>query len=214
MFKIIDRVDTSYLDADLLDNDSHLIVKPASFYRNIPQDHLSLWGHVHGVYCLPTVELIDWLSNHLEVNKTIEIGAGIGTIGRTLGIPITDSCFMRNNPEVAMFYKLAGQPTTAYPNDIVEMDAITAIKHYKPEVVIASWVTHKYNEQMHWREGNVFGVDESFILANVNKYILIGNETVHSRKPILEVPHETFKFDWLYSRSTTPQANIIYLWQR
>jgi hypothetical protein len=213
-FKILDKIDTTYLDVDLLDEHKHLIVKPAAFYNDIPQDHLSLWCHIHGVYCLPTVELINWLSDHLEVNKTIEIGAGIGSIGRTLGIPITDSCYMRNNPQVAMTYKLMRQPVTPYPEDIVEMDAISAIKHYKPNIVIGSWITHKYNPAEHWREGNEFGVDEKFILNNVKKYIMIGNEAVHSKKPILELPHQAFRFDWLYSRSTAiPKADIIYIWQ-
>jgi len=214
MLQIIDKIDTSYLNSHLLDNKNHLLVKPASFYQNIPQNHLVLWCHVHGVYCLPTEELIDWLRGHLEIDRTIEIGAGIGTIGRSLNIPITDSCYMRNNQEVIFYYKIMQQPITEYPSDIIEMDAIAAIQHYKPNVVIGSWITHKYNEEEPLREGNMFGIDENFILKNVKKYIMIGNQKVHSKKPILDLPHKTFKFPWLFSRSVNSEFNEIYMWEK
>ena len=48
---------------------------------------------------------------------------------------------------------------------------------------------------------------------NVQKYIMIGNETVHYLKPILEKPHKEFKFPWLYSRSLRHSSNVIYLWE-
>jgi hypothetical protein len=213
-YKVIEtNIDVSYLREELFDERKHLIVKPASFYKNIPQDHLSMFCHFHGIYCLPTIELINWLQNHVIVDKTIEIGAGIGTIGRTLGIPITDSCYMKSNPTVATFYKMMGQPITEYPNDVIELDSTEAIKKYKPEVVIGSWITHKFNEKEAWREGNQFGVDENFILANVKKYIMIGNQKVHEKKPIFSIPYKTFSYDWLYSRSVTPELNAIFLWE-
>lgn len=211
-FKIFDNVDVSYLDSELL-KENLLIVKPTSFYQNIPQDNLSLWGHHNGVYCFPTEELIDWLKNQIT-DKTIEIGAGVGTIGRVLNIPVTDSCYMRNNAEVVLYYKMLCQPITKYPSDIIEMDAISAIKHYKPEVVIGSWITHKYNEKEPWREGNQYGVDELFILENVQKYIMIGNEKIHSKKPILGLHHKTFRFPWLFSRSLSVDTNVIYVWEK
>jgi hypothetical protein len=210
---VLENVDVSYLDQNLFDEEKHLLVKPASFYQNIPQNHLSLWGHFHGVYCFPTVELIDWLKNHIISDKTIEIGAGVGTIGRSLEIPITDSCYMKNNEQVRIAYAMMRQPITEYPNDIIELNAIEAINQYKPEVVIGSWITHKYDEKEHWREGNQFGVDERYILKNVKKYIMIGNEKVHDKKPILEMKHQEFRFPWLFSRSVNFQSNIIYVWE-
>ena len=214
MINILPNIDTSHLDKELIDDFGRIIVKPASFYQNIPQDHLSIWAHFHGVYCLPTTELIDWLSQYIIPNQTIEIGAGVGTIGRALNIPITDSCYMRNNKQVAEYYKLMQQPITNYPTDIIEMNAISAINHYKPKVVIGSWITHRYDMTQHWRGGNEYGIDEQFVLDNVEKYIMIGNEIIHSKKPILELPHKVFKFDWLFSRSQVkPKADVIYVWE-
>jgi hypothetical protein len=210
---ILPKADVSYLDSQLLCNDK-LIIKPASFFKSLNYEHLIIWCHKHGIYCIPTTELIDWLKPHIVKDKTIEIGAGNGALGRALNIPITDSCYMRNNEQVILTYTLIGQPLTKYPDDIIELDAIDAIKRYVPDVVIGSWITHKYNPEQHEREGNMFGVDEQFILDNVKKYIMIGNESVHKHKPIFDKPFTTFKADWLISRSMRPDLNIIYIWEK
>ena len=210
--KILHNIDVSYLDFQLLKNNK-LDIKPYSFYDSIEHEHLVLWCHKHGIYCLPTVELIDWLKPHVVKDKTIEIGAGNGALGRALDIPITDSCYMKTNKEVALFYSLLGQPVTDYPDDIIEMNAVEAVNEFKPDVVIGSWITHKYNENEHWREGNMYGVDENFILDNVKKYIMIGNETVHKHKPIFDFEHKSFKVPWLVSRSSHIDSNVIYVWE-
>jgi hypothetical protein len=210
---ILNNADVSYLDSELLSNDK-LIIRPFSFFKHLNHEHLVIWCHKHGIYCVPTTELIDWLTPHIIKDKTIEIGAGNGAIGRVLNIPITDSCYMRNNQQVILTYTLMRQPLTKYPDDIIELDAISAINHYAPDVVIGSWITHKYNPEQHEREGNMFGVDEQIILDNVKKYIMIGNESVHKQKPILEKHHIAFKADWLISRSMHINSNIIYIWEK
>lgn len=212
VFLLNRNIDVSYLD-DLLLKNEQLQVVDDSVYQNIPQEHLALWCHNKGIYGLPTTELVDWLKSHIVKDKTIEIGAGNGALGRTLGIPITDSCMM-NDPLIASLYALQGQPITSYPDDIIEMDAVSAVKHFKPSVVIGNWVTHKYREDEHWRGGNVFGIDEDFILDNVNKYIVIGNSTVHMNKRILDRDHTKVSFSWVRSRSMNSYANIIYIWDK
>lgn len=205
-------VDTHYLDKILL-QDGKLVIISANEYDKIPQDHLVMWCHRHGVYNIPTAELIEWLKLHVVPNETIEIGAGMG-LGRHLGIPMTDSCYMKNNMEVRLSYLLMDQPITEYPSDIIEMDAVTAISHYKPSVVIGCWITHRYDERRHGRGGNKFGVDEKFVLDNVKKYIMVGNESVHEKKPLLGLPHKTFRFPWVRSRSVNPTKNVIYMWEQ
>ena len=108
---------------------------------------------------------------------------------------------------------MQGQPITHYPNDIIELDAVNAVDKYKPEIVIGCWVTHLYNEAEHWRGGNMFGINEEYILSKVKKYIVIGHEDVHSKKPILDRNYKTFKFPWLYSRSLNTTGNLIYVWE-
>lgn len=210
MMSILPRINVQYLDELLIDY--CLQIKPASFYENIPQQHLTVWCHANGIYGLPTTELIEWLQSEIKDSIAIEIGAGSGAIGRELKILTTDACLMKR-PEIMTLYLLQGQPITKYPNDIIEMDANNAVEKYKPETVIGCWVTHRYDPSEHWREGNMFGVCEEHILSKVKKYIVIGHEDVHSRKPILDRPHKTFKFPWLFSRSLNTEGNLIYVWE-
>ena len=207
----MEDVNVSYLDEHLL-KDKLLQIMPSSFYNRIPQEHLSLWGHKRGIYGLPTTELIEWLNKEI-VGSAIEVGAGNGALGRALGIPITDKCTMKL-PEVQFYYKLCRQPLTEYPDDIIEMDGLTAIDTYKPDTVIGSWITHQYKESEHLRGGSAYGIDEAQILPKIKKYIMIGNTAVHSVKPILDREHKEYRFPWLYSRSMEAQENIIYVWER
>lgn len=209
--RILANQDVSYLN-DILLNNGLLKVVPANILAEIPQQHLTLFGHKHGFYCFPTVELAEWLKIP-GLENTIEIGAGHGALARYLGIPATDSKLMQN-PEVALLYRLMGQPVTTYPDDVIKLDAVEAIKKYKPKTVIGCWVTHKYIEEEAAREGNMYGVDEQWVLKNVDRYIIIGNEKVHGQKKILELSHKTYKFPWLYSRSVEPTKNIIYVWEK
>ncbi len=203
--------DISYLDS-LLDEKDLLKVVDSSFYSNVPQEHLTIFGHKHGIYCFPTTELAEWLKSEINNLSAIEIGSGNGALARHLGIPATDSRYMEL-PEIKAYYASVRQPVTKYPDDIIKLDAISAIKKYKPNVVIGCWITHKYREDEHERGGNMYGVDEDWLIKNVNKYIVIGNEKIHGIKRILKLPHKEFKFPWLYSRSLEPSKNIIYVWE-
>lgn len=204
--------DISGLDPILLEN-GLLKVVPAEIYSKIPQEQLSLFCHKNGFYCLPTEELAQWLSQIIDVNSTIEIGSGHGALARYLKIPATDSKLMESE-EIKTLYALMGQPVTAYPSDIQKYNAVEAIKKFKPKTVIGCWVTHKYKEEEHHREGNMFGVDEEWVLRNVDRYIIVGNEKVHAKKKILELPHQEFKFPWLFSRSLEQSKNVIYMWEK
>ena len=59
----------------------------------------------------------------------------------------------------------------------------------------------------------MYGIDEDYILSKVKKYIVIGNEVVHSQKRILQYKHQELKFPWLYSRSMNISGNTIYVWE-
>ena len=206
---IVKNNDTSYLD-HLLEN-YKLKIMPASFYKEIPQTDLAIWCNKKGIYCLPTIELIDWLKEYIGDNKAIEIGAGTGSIGRALKIPITDSCNMEK-PDIKFHYQMLKQPVTVYPNDVKKLDAEKAVKKYNPDIVIGAWITHKYNPYNHELGGNIYGVDEAKLLLSVKKYILIGNKSVHYRKLLLHIPHKELSFDWLFSRSLDSKNNRIFIW--
>ena len=164
---------------------------------------------MHAIYQLPTVELIDFISKNIE-GKAIEIGSGNGSIGRLLGIPITDSKIQEKD-EIKMYYDFSLQPIVKYPNDIINLEAGRAISKLKPDTVVGCWVTEwsKYptNNSSYW------GVDEKNILYN-KKYIFVGNLDVHGKKTILQYDHEVYDFPWIISRAKRLENNRIWIWDR
>lgn len=203
-YSILDKTDISDLENIALD-DGKLTIQPASFYEKFSQEQLSYFCSKHAFYQLPTVELMDWLHSQIKNfhSDTIEIGAGNGAIGRSLGIRMYDN-FMQELPEIRAVYNALQQTTINYGDDVNRMDANEAIEIHKPVCVIASWVTQRLE--------NVYGPQENKILEKVDKYIHIGNEGTHYKKLILKQPHEEYGFPWLFSRSMNKKANVIYIW--
>lgn len=210
MFSIMNKEDVSYLDQILLE-DGLLKVVDSSVYDSLPLNHIKLFAHNKGYYCLPTTELVNWLRDNFDLTNAIEIGAGHGALARCLKIPATDSK-LQEKPGIKFMYELMKQPIMDYPKDVIKLDATEAIKRYKPKIVIGCWITHLYKEEDSHLEGNMFGIDEEWLLDNVEKYIIIGNKAIHNKKKILNRPHKRYQFPWLYSRSQNQGHNIIYVW--
>jgi hypothetical protein len=210
--RVVERSDISYL-TEVLIKDGEVQVVPYEFFREIPNNHIIQFCVEHGVYCLPTTELIDFLKQEIEGHKTIEIGSGNGVIARALGIMGTDSK-MQELAEIKQHYSALGQVTVNYGKDVISVDGEKAVSQYKPDIVIAAWVTHKYNPKEHYRHGNMYGVKEDKIINKVKKYIFIGNEDVHKTKPILDKPHGVVRGSWLVSRAFEPEKNVIWIWEK
>jgi hypothetical protein len=214
---LLPKDNTTYLDEMLLDQDGALRILPYSDLKNIPHVHLMKFCVEHGYYCIPTQELIDFLNEEIgqQKEKTIEVAAGSGVIAKALGIVATDSK-MQLEPAVLSYYRLLKQTIVPYDKSVKvdRIDAAKAVRKYKPDIVVAAWLTHKYNKREHWREGNQQGVDEVNMFESINKYINIGNEVTHAKKPILELPHRTIKADWLLSRSAHADKNVIFIWEK
>lgn len=208
----IGRSDVAYLDRLLLNEDGRMQLLPAQFYRDLPRDHLRAWAAINARYGIPTLELVNWLKVAIGPRKAIEIGAGCGDLGYHLGIPMTDSYQQVTNPLTVAYYALMGQTPTRPPADVVKEDAEAAVLARKPDVVVASWVTERFLDGS--SEGNIHGPVEENIVANCQTYIFIGNEGVHGQKRILSLPHSTFKFPWLVSRSANQTSNVIYTWDK
>lgn len=51
--------------------------------------------------------------------------------------------------------------------------------------------------------------------ASVRRYIFVGHEQVHQKKPVLRFPHETIIVPGLYSRSMqTSGRNVVWVWDK
>jgi hypothetical protein len=199
------------LSPDLLDENARLRVMPAVYYAQTSLDDRIVFCVRNGLYGLLTVELIDFLRAFTDGKKALEIGAGHGGLARALNILATDNC-MQDLPEIREYYRALSQPPIRYGENVQAYDAIDAVATFQPEVVVASWVTHRYDEGRHKEGGNFLGVVEEEIIANCQTYVFIGNDQVHQNKSIWKLPHRKITPPWLYSRSFNGSADFIAWW--
>lgn len=173
-----------------LDARGRLQVLPHAFWQQYTQTEIAVFCHKQAIYCIPTLELVTWLKALIADRKTIEIGAGagVGVIGEALNIPATDNR-MQEWPDIAAHYQAIRQPAITYGDNVIRLDAELALARYRPAVVLAAWVTHKWKPSEAWREGNQHGVDERKLIRQAD-YVFIGHDHVHRNKPILDLPHE------------------------
>lgn len=108
-----------------------------------------------GIYCFYSKPLVDALARMIESSSCLEIAAGDGSLTRFLvekGVNITATDDYSWDHEVK------------YPEWVVRMDALEALRVYLPETVICSWPP----------AGNTFE-KQVFRSKNVQRYIVIGS---------------------------------------
>jgi len=200
------------MDASLCDSNGDLRLLPASVYHAYPTRALAAWCMLKSVWQLPTLELIQWLQLHIiRGQKAIAICSGHDRIGHHLGIPMTDAFHAIRKPEYAATLRRCGIAPRPPHSDVEELEALAAIKKYKPQVVIGAWVSHVHDGTSD--EGYMYGVDEFAVLRAVKTYAMIGHRKIHDGKPLRQKPHERKLLPGLVSRSMNPAGNCIYVWQ-
>ncbi|GAB3644786.1 hypothetical protein [Ramlibacter alkalitolerans] len=212
-FRRFDPYLTRDLRTEALTARGRLKVLPASFYASTSVEERAVFGARTAAYVLPTTELVEWLRRFIGGRSALEIGAGNGVLAEALGITAADSC-MQRRPEIAAYYRALQQPVVQYGANVQERDAQAAVRHYKPKVVVAAWVTHKYEADRHDAGGNQDGVAEEDVIAQCESYVFIGNRHVHRGKSIWKLPHVSFEPPWLYSRAHNGSPDFIAVWGR
>lgn len=188
--------------------DGRIQVLPASFWESTTVHERALFGARTGIYSFPTLELVERLRELIAGRSAIEIGAGHGVLAEALGIPGTDS-FQQLMPQYRRIYDAGNLAIAPYGPKVVEMHASRAVRHYKPDVVIGCWCTHKYDPKQHARGGNEVGVDEFDILRHCSTYVLVGNEKVHAHTPLWDREHTIEHPPYVYSRASNGSADFI-----
>lgn len=199
------------LSADALDQDGRLKVMPAEFWADTTRAQRGLFGHQHGLYQFPTVELADRLLEIIGDRSAIEIGAGHGVLAEALGIPATDN-YQQTIHKYREVYRRARQPIVPYGPNVEKIDATSAVRKHKPKVVIACWVTEKYDPMRPWAGGNEIGVEERRLLDMVDTYVLVGNEQVHRDKTIWKLNPAIEYPDFVYSRAMNGTRDFVAVW--
>jgi hypothetical protein len=210
---VIDTADKTDLTPILLDKLGRLKVVPSALLQGTTREQRLRFGVIHGFYGFLTEELMNWLREFIDGRTAIEIGAGHGQLAAALGIPATDNR-QQEQPDVRDYYRALGQPTVRYGDNVQRLEAMEAIDHHKPEVVVASWVTHRYSAARPRAGGSSSGIDEEAVIRSCDAYVLIGNSHVHRHKPIWSLPHELLTPPWLYSRAINGSPDFIAIWRR
>jgi len=210
----VDPAKVRSLAGEVLDDTGRLRVLPAAYWATTTREERSLFGNAHGAYSFPTTELVTYLREAIGDRTAIEIGAGNGVLAEALGITATDSR-EQDHPVLQLYFKLMGQPTVPYGPNVFMADAQLAIRTYKPQVVVACWVTELYDESRHGdkAKAKIGGIDDLDVLEHCETYILVGNEEIHGEKLIWKRPHEVIYPDWLYSRAMNGSRNFIATWR-
>ena len=181
----------------------------------ISHQTLIAWANLRGRYVLPTAELIEWLRARIAGRSVLEVGAGFGDLGHLLGIRMTDSA-MQQRPEMLAMYARMGQVAINPPPDVERLEAVEAVEKYKPQVVIAGFLTQAYqpgDEQSPKVGSSVFGTDEKRIIDQVEEYIHIGAWAVHRDKRARDIAYEEIAQPWIRTRAIDPNRNVIWSWR-
>lgn len=171
----------------LFDEDGVMVPKPTSWWEGVTVEQRALIGYRAGLYGFPTVELVDVLRDIINgrEDQTIEVGAGNGGLCRALGIRGTDSYQQEDDLMTRVAMQQTGQPRISYGPHVEKIQATDAMRKFKPKVVVACWVTHKYDPRRPHMKGNMLGVDEHYILNRCDEYVFIGSGTPTHRNKLL-----------------------------
>lgn len=203
----IDKMD------EVIREDGTIECMPYEYWAQFPSLAVTAWANKRGYYCLPTTELIEWLTDRIAGRYAIEVASGSNGLYRHLGITGTDSR-MQADPVIAMLYAMSGQKITEPPADVKTIDANAAVRELEPQVVVASWLTEYVSDEdvAAGRSGSMFGAHEEEIVNSVEEFILIGATGTHGGKRIMDMSHEEHEFPWLVSRAVDPSSNRIWTW--
>ncbi len=203
---------TRDLRPDVLGGDGRMQVLPADFWADTTVAERALFANRAAVYGLPTVELVDRIAGIIDGRDAIEIGAGCGVLADALGIVATDSMQQADPHYRAMYQRLRVPPITYGPN-VVKADASEAVRRYRPQVVVASWVTHRYDPARHEAGGNEVGVDWDDVLAHCQTLIFVGNSYVHGTSTLWRRAAQVeYGPSYVYSRATNGTPDFVAVW--
>jgi len=209
-FSIIPDIDIREMEEFLIPNGEY-ILPHYNELKCFTTEQLVKFGYTYAMYTLPTIELIETLHKMTVNSDTIEIGSGNGIIAKELNIRATDN-YCQELSEVKTYYNLLKQPIIEYGKNVVKIDAETIAKKLKPDIILGSWITHKYDYSL--KSGNAYGPNEEIILDNCKTYIMLGNEATHDIKPIRKHEHKKYHdFNGYITRSIQPEKNCVYIWK-
>lgn len=203
----IQPIHSNKLHEEVFDGEN-LIIHPYSYFKQFSPNEILELMIAKKMYVLPTDELCDFLDELIGNRTVIEIGAGMGYLGRELDIRMSDS-YSKNSPEIKKMSHY--DDTMDYPSDVECIEGISAIKKYRPHTVLSSFLVC---ERVVDEKGTTFGVNTRDILKLCKRYIHIGNLDLHCNDPILGKLHTEIESPALITRLQDPEKDRIFIWEK
>ena len=213
-FGLMEKVDLSGINSFLIKDGEYQIPKYKELLKFSHQEIVQ-FGLKQAMYTFPTEELIEYLKDLIGNDIAVEIGSGVGVLGKALGIKCTDS-YLQERPEIKRHFLMMQQRPIKYGAHVEKREANWVAEKWKPDVILGSWITSYLDpDDRSGRGGNMFGPKEEEFLSYCKRYIMLGNEGVHCDKPLLAFPHKKItasEVPFYLTRSLTPEKNVIYIW--
>lgn len=207
----VDPVQLAAIEAEVLDERGRQRPVWAGTYAKYDLATRAALCVKNALYGLVTHELVGFIREHIGARFAIEVGSGDGVLADELTIQGTDN-FQQQDPDIAREYARMLQPTITYGPRVERIDAEAAVAKYAPQVIVASWLTHKWKQEEDILGGSLYAADELVLLANCEMLIFIGNTSAHQRHRLLGKPHLHFQNDWMYSRAVRGR-NFVGVWK-
>lgn len=127
--------------AEINESSKLLLEKSFDWYKPEYRELMDLYRH-YVSWAVYTKEWLDYMAKKLKGKTVLEICSGTGTLANNMrkrGINwiATDSNDWRKDPEVP--------PMPIYIDDLIEIDAVEAVKTADCDVVFGSWIPYKSN---------------------------------------------------------------------
>ncbi len=175
-----------------------------------------------GLYVWPTVELFDFFKTNIP-NETsvLELGAGNGVLGKSLGWNSTDNFsqseqFIARNKEEQRYNKMAllqlksnNIAPVNYGDNVRKIDACDAVSEYKANTVLGLYLTDVTQNKF------TINLMDAFMSESTETFYLVGNMDTHYKKsPIFDLKHEIIEVEGLVIRHQNNKQGRIFKWDK
>lgn len=193
-------------------------IEPSSMYRELPHIWQALWANHNGIYSIPTDELVTFVRGKIGARSSHEIGSANSVLARYLkgsGMHCSDPRSQETTLIKALVNLTASNPPFT-PSWVSHKNAKQVVEDYKPDVILAQWVTPGGMKNSGDQSGrNSYGPDYKDMLTKIEELIFVGNKDVHQEVMFGELgePDEQIEGDWILSRAFIPDRNAIWIWK-